>query len=455
MAARVKLLAVGISIVLLSFVNPYADVLSVSRIADLMSITTCESEDIVIVVGYSRPGDGGGGMFRWDATLSSGENGGTIFKPKKVESGRWVRMFDEYNPVNIRWFGAAGDGDQDDTEAIQRAINYARQEGKGLYFPQGNYRVENALDFTDWQAIAVSGDGPGNVGIAGAAAVTQITFCGVEEVGADFSGSSYGKISGIAFARNETRPKATVLLARTQTGYGSDLYFENCNFASGSVAAVYCHSAEVITFSGCRFHCGGRPGFLVTGMRDYGVTSPFTELCEGISLTQWTILGGEFTSDNAPCILLDGRQYSLGDFSAHGTYFAISGSNASAFKILGPCANITFIGHRCEVTHAGTNYGFGWIDGSVNGLFLKAKVTSGPILFGNGSMTGAFVSSESNVELAGNVTNSEIVSYQPMESNQGKLNPTVVGGDISGSRFFLHPDVQGSTSPTQRINGNE
>lgn len=424
-----------------------SEVLSVASVSDLLQLDQCSPGDVAIVAGYSQPEDGGGGMFRWDATLNYGENGGTIVKTAEAGRGRWIRMFSEHSAVNVRWFGSAGDGTQDDAESIQRAINCARDAKRGLYFPHGNYRVERPLDFTEWQAINVSGDGPGNVGIAGGTAVSQIVFKGVKEVGADFSGSSYGKISGIAFAHDSVRPKATVLLARTETGYGSDLCFEDCNFASGGVAAVYCHSAEVITFSGCRFHCGGTPGFLVTGMTDYGVISPFSKLCEGISLTQWTILGGEFTSDNAPCILLDGRKYSLGDFSAHGTYFAISGSNASAFKVMGPCANITFIGHRCEVTQAGSNYGFGWIDGSVNGLFLKAKVTSGPILFGTGSMTGAFVSSSSNVELAGDVTNSEIVAYKPMESNRGKLHPTVIGGDTSNSRFFLHPDVDGNTLP--------
>lgn len=426
-----------------------AEVLSVALLSDLRQLDQRNPGDVAIVAGYSQPGDGGGGMFRWDATLASGDNGGTIVKAAEAGRGRWVRLFSEHSAVNVRWFGAAGDGTQDDAEAIQRAINCARDAKRALYFPQGSYRVEQSLDFTEWQGISVSGDGPGNVGIAGGTAVSRVVFAGVKEVGADFSGSSYGKISGLAFTHDEVRPKATVLLARTETGYGSDLCFEDCNFASGEVAAVYCHSAEVITFSGCRFHCGGTPGFLVTGMTDYGVTSPFSKLCEGISLTQWTVLGGEFTCDNAPCILLDGRKYSLGDFSAHGTYFAISGSNASAFKIQGPCANITFIGHRCEVTNAGMNYGFGWIDGAVNGLFLKAKVTSGPILFGGGSMTGAFVSSSSNIELKGSVTNSEIVSYQPMESNWGKLNPTVIGGDISASRFLLHPDVEGNTSPQQ------
>lgn len=424
-----------------------AEVLSVASVSDLLQLDQRSPGDVAIVAGYGRVGDGGGGLFRWDASLESGENGGTVLKASNADSGRWVRMFDEHNSVNVLWFGTAGDGIQDDAAAIQRAITYARSEKKRLYFPQGSYRVGKPLDFTEWPGISVSGDGPGNMGIAGGTAVTQIVFKDVKEVGADFSGSSYGTIEGIAFTSDGVRPKATVLLARTQTGYGSDLSFENCNFATGEVAAVYCHSAEVITFSGCRFHCGGSPGFLVTGMTDYGVTSPFSKLCEGISLTQWTILGGEFTSDNAPCILLDGRKYSLGDFSAHGTYFAISGSNASAFKVMGPCANITFIGHRCEVTRAGSNYGFGWIDGSVNGLFLKAKVTSGPILFGLGSMTGAFVSSSSNVELAGDVTDSEIVAYTPMESNRGELHPTVIGGDTSNSRFFLHPDVDGNTSP--------
>lgn len=55
--------------------------------------------------------------------------------------------------MNVRDFGAKGDGSTDDSAAIQAAINYAETVpdqasntgGKALYFPSGNYKIVTAL----------------------------------------------------------------------------------------------------------------------------------------------------------------------------------------------------------------------------------------------------------------------------------------------------------------------
>ena len=51
--------------------------------------------------------------------------------------------------VNVKDFGAVGDGEHDDTEAIQKAIDYYEDGcislGARVYFPEGYYRTTAPL----------------------------------------------------------------------------------------------------------------------------------------------------------------------------------------------------------------------------------------------------------------------------------------------------------------------
>ncbi len=109
------------------------------------SDTATASKPVVVVGGYSKVGDGGGGVFYWDKSSSTGDNGGTIFVPPGSTTGRWVRV--AVGHINVRWFGAAGNAvgastTIGDTDCIQRAIDYAASLGGGtVFFPQGVYIV--------------------------------------------------------------------------------------------------------------------------------------------------------------------------------------------------------------------------------------------------------------------------------------------------------------------------
>jgi hypothetical protein len=70
-------------------------------------------------------------------TLQTTQNSGpTIPQPSNDENNQTVN-----NAVNIKIYGAIGDGITDDTLAIQNAIN---SESK-LYFPKGRYKVSNPI----------------------------------------------------------------------------------------------------------------------------------------------------------------------------------------------------------------------------------------------------------------------------------------------------------------------
>lgn len=76
------------------------------------------------------------GFFYWDpADTSSVDNGGTVIVGNNGK--RWKRNYS--GAVNVRWFGAKGDGVTDDTVAISMAITATPIAG-ALSFDRGTYR---------------------------------------------------------------------------------------------------------------------------------------------------------------------------------------------------------------------------------------------------------------------------------------------------------------------------
>lgn len=98
---------------------------SVDSIADLRAITETPADgDVLPALGYYAPGDGGGGLFYWDATSTDTDNNGTIIKVTAIATGRWKRIYDGNNSnIMADWFGIVGDGVVDDYSAIQQLID--------------------------------------------------------------------------------------------------------------------------------------------------------------------------------------------------------------------------------------------------------------------------------------------------------------------------------------------
>lgn len=122
-----------------------------ATVAALRAATTPPPSGVARIVGYSSANDGGGGLFRWDASdTTSVHNGGTILTPTSAlsSSGRWKRIYDG-NKVNVRWFGCLP-SNSDNTAALQAAVDWVcddttRNPSGGLlggvvFIPMGYYR---------------------------------------------------------------------------------------------------------------------------------------------------------------------------------------------------------------------------------------------------------------------------------------------------------------------------
>ena len=130
------------------------------------------SQPVLFLGGFASPGDGGGGTFYWDASASTGDDGGTIFVPAGSTTGRWKRVYG--GALNVKWFGATGDGVTPDDVAIQAAINAATGYAAGgratrsgvIFVPRGNYAIQNTLIFVGNVAntLGIEGELGGNSG---------------------------------------------------------------------------------------------------------------------------------------------------------------------------------------------------------------------------------------------------------------------------------------------------
>ncbi|HEY8957712.1 glycosyl hydrolase family 28-related protein [Chitinophaga sp.] len=100
--------------------------------------TVFNPNDLIHLLGYYSPGDGGGGDFYWDAASTENDNGGSIIKRTSVATGRFKAILNDV--INVKRFGARGTIDDDDTLAIANALAACvAMNILTLYIPQGEY----------------------------------------------------------------------------------------------------------------------------------------------------------------------------------------------------------------------------------------------------------------------------------------------------------------------------
>ncbi|MEU2032597.1 glycosyl hydrolase family 28-related protein [Nocardia amamiensis] len=97
-----------------------------------------------------------GGIFGWSTDRTSADDGGTVIVPTDMaRTGCWKRVYS--GALNVKWFGAMGDGLALDTTAVLAALR-ATPDGGAIYFPAGVYKIDRAID-PGIKALALRGDG--------------------------------------------------------------------------------------------------------------------------------------------------------------------------------------------------------------------------------------------------------------------------------------------------------
>jgi hypothetical protein len=134
--------------------------------------------------------------------------------------------------INVKDYGAKGDGTTDDTTAIQAAIAAMWTSGNGrqLYFPKGTYIVSAKLDLSGKQGFRLVGDGP---------YATKLKWAGA--AGLDFiyaMGSQVWSVEHLSLWGLASARPSSMIRSRMESGYvfaATNIKFVDVHIDSDSV----------------------------------------------------------------------------------------------------------------------------------------------------------------------------------------------------------------------------
>lgn len=121
----------------------------------------------VYVTGYHTKDDGafGSSMFVWDEDSTETDNGGTIIKCTTVATGRYKLKYS--GAINVKWFGAKGDGVTDDRLSFTKAL----LSSDSVLVPSGNTflfdvtgGLTSAVEVVSNKILIINGDIKSNYG---------------------------------------------------------------------------------------------------------------------------------------------------------------------------------------------------------------------------------------------------------------------------------------------------
>lgn len=123
---------------------------SVPNIAALANVNPVSVQSNVWVMGYYAPGDGGEGSFTPTNSVSVTNLGTHVW----VGQAGWSWNRNYSGPINVKWFGAKGDGN-DDTLAFQSA----NTSSNSIFIPAGQYRITNSINVVEgsvWYGVGTN-----------------------------------------------------------------------------------------------------------------------------------------------------------------------------------------------------------------------------------------------------------------------------------------------------------
>lgn len=136
--------------------GPY-DLIVYTNMADMLANASTKAPNkLSRIMGYYYPGDGGGGDFL-ATTNTNGIDGGMKILSTLTPTAAWQRLLTDGTPINVKMFGARGDG-TDDYAAISKCLA-SLGPNRTIVFPRGTFGLGQPLIVTN-ESIHLKGDGP-------------------------------------------------------------------------------------------------------------------------------------------------------------------------------------------------------------------------------------------------------------------------------------------------------
>lgn len=229
--------------------------ISVSNYAALKALPVAELSDgaQAHVAGHTDKNDGGQGLFVYDSSITT-FNEGTLLEPD-AGSGGWLRLFS--GAVDVKWFGAKGDGSTDDTAALVAAAAVSNH----VFCPRGRYKFSTKFTRSDSNFL-LEGEGPDLTYLDWYGAGTAI------ESYVAFGGTSLGYIRYRGFSLTDFGTGTTV-------GFRLGLFTKGCKVQAVKIVG-FDYGADI---ENCFYS-----SFYDTDFENCGVGLQFTDRCNGFVL---------------------------------------------------------------------------------------------------------------------------------------------------------------------------
>jgi hypothetical protein len=355
--------------------------------------------------------------------------------------------------VDVRTFGAVGDGIADDSAAIQRAID-AAPAGGTVFFPRGTYLADRAYVIT--KSLTLRGESGSVIKLPDQSALYHIgsrqrwfTFraSGCQAVGLTFDGNSRNNYTISSTGRRVYATANTqgvtslsflgTLDAPIRDIVVTDCFFDDSSFSGLSIVrepGVYGFVVDGVVVANNRFRWGQRNSLTLMNTRNFTVTGNtfedifFTGIhaylwCDGGTITGNTVrVGGTTTPWERGTPNFGG----FPNFKPEG----IAAGHPNRQR--GTVNNVTITGNSVELPRWDEMFGVGV--GTVGVVFVSA----GPSVSSIGTAT--FTDSQDGVLFPGRVVRADGKRYVC----EARVSPTVwtVLYDIN----FVDPDGEGDDS---------
>lgn len=353
--------------------------------------------------------------------------------------------------INVKLYGATGEGTNDDTAAIQAVINKIRSEnhqgapgfGATIYFPPGRYSVDS-LDFTKINNLEI-------IGVSGASFIHGNRQTSSKPV-IDLTGSNNIRVVGVSVAGANLDATAPAVLPSvgwliaptTLRGDSNANYFEHIGgYGYFQVSQMYFYNTVDNLCVLCRpaQNENGKSSFVITDTNEYNVSSPYV------------------TIDNRPDVTMNMTFVNVGakGFEIRNAYNinffggSIDGQGNFSVKITGNSKHIHFSSTQFTSSTRLNNAGIYLQNGTISGLTLLS-----PGINNIADPQTPFIKADSDVVLKSptiqGVLDTDIVAGTQLihmdESNPSSVR--IEGGsvDLGGRDLF----VGGSIIKTLLIN---
>ncbi len=108
----------------------------------------------IVLTGYYQKNDMPYVNYLWDLNSVELDNGGSIIAVDGVDKGRWKARLSL--DLNVRHFGAKGDGIKNDSPSFQNALDFLNQIGGGvLHVPSGQFLLKDPIRL--YKKVSIAG----------------------------------------------------------------------------------------------------------------------------------------------------------------------------------------------------------------------------------------------------------------------------------------------------------